>query len=98
MKMDFIGFQGKRQHHQDWALEIIPETDFEKSFFLALFRSDLFRPAGPNRQMQPITALLSKEGTGVTVMVAAEDFYESELTKARQRIAELEETLAKGDE
>ena len=102
MKVDFLGFQGNRQHHQDWAIEIIPETNFEKSFFSALFRSDTFHPKGKIKQMEPIAALLCREGVGVTVMVDADNFCESELVKARERIIELEQTLddmssAKGD-
>ena len=90
MKVDFLGFQGNRQHHQDWALDIIPETDFEKSFFSALFRSSGYRPTGLNRQMQPIATMLCREGTGVSVMIDAENFCESDLVKAREQIVELE--------
>lgn len=96
MKVDFLGFRGNRQNHQDWALEIIAETEFEKSFFSALFRSDQFVPNRALRQMQPIAALLSKESSGITVMVSAENFCESELVKARKRIIELEKQI-KGD-
>ncbi len=91
MKVDFIGFQGNRQGHQDWALEIVAETDFEKSFFDELFRSDRFHPTQKIKQMQPIAALLTKEGRGLTVMVSAENFCESPLVKAEQRILELEQ-------
>ncbi len=89
MKVDFIGFQGNRQNHQDWALEIVAETDFEKSFFYALFCSDRFIP----KQMQPIAALLTRVDSGLTVMVSAENYCESPLVKAEERILELEETL-----
>ena len=93
MKVSFIGFQGKRQHHQDWALEIIAETDFEKSFFSALFHSDRYRPGGTIKQMQPIATMLYSTESGVGVMLAAERLDESSLAKANQRIAELEEAL-----
>ncbi len=93
MKVDFLGFQGNRQNHQDWALEIITETDFEQSFLVELFRSDRFHPTKKIRQMQPIAALLTKEHKGLTVMVSAENFCESPLVKAEQRILELEEAL-----
>ncbi len=93
MKVDFIGFQGNRQSHQDWAFEIITETNFEQSFLAELFRSDHFHPTKKIRQMQPIAALLTKEGKGLTVMVSAENFCESPLVKAEQRILELEEAL-----
>ena len=89
MKVDFIGFQGNRQNHQDWAFEIITETDFEQSFLTELFRSDRFLP----KQMQPIAALLTREGNGLTIMVSAENFCESPLVKAEQRILELEQAL-----
>ena len=89
MKVDFIGFEGNRKGHQDWALEIIPETDFEKSFFLALFRSDKWRPTGNIKQMQPIAALLVPEGGGIAVMVSSENYCESELVKAREEIEKL---------
>ncbi len=94
MKVDFLGFQGNRQGHQDWALEIIPETEFEKSFFSALFCSDRFVPKKRElRQMQPIAALLARKNEGITVMVSAENFCESKLVKAEQRIVELEQSL-----
>lgn len=95
MKVDFLGFQGNRQNHQDWALKIVSETEFEKSFFSALFRSDRFVPGRRLKQMQPIAALLYKEESGVSVMVSAENFCESPLVKARERIAELEQALTK---
>ncbi|GAI57400.1 unnamed protein product [marine sediment metagenome] len=91
MKIEFLGFQGNRQNHQDWALEIIPETGFEKTFFSALFASDRYVPEKDLRQMQPIAALLCRKEAGITVMVSAENFCESALVKARKRIAELEQ-------
>lgn len=91
MKVDFLGFQGNRQGHQDWAIEVIPETEFEKSFFSALFKSDRFPET--TKQMQPISALLYREGAGITVMVSAENFCESDLVKARAEIAELKQKL-----
>ncbi len=98
MKVDFLGFQGNRQNHQDWALEIIAETNFEKSFFSALFRSDRFVPKNRGlKQMQPVAALLYKEEEGITIMVSAENFCESPLVKAKQRILELEKALSKAE-
>ena len=85
MKVEFLGFQGDRQNHQDWALEIIPETDFEKSFFSALFHSDRLK------QMQPIAALLYQKENGISVMVSTENFCESKVVKLQQRIAGLEQ-------
>ncbi len=93
MKIDFLGFQGNRQNHQDWALEVIPETEFEKTFISALFQSDHFGATATLKQMQPIAALLYKEETGLSIMVSSENFCESELVKARRRITELEQTL-----
>lgn len=93
MKIDFLGFQGNRQNHQDWAFEIIPETDFEKTFIRALFNSDAYHPSKKIRQMQPIAALLAKEDGGISVMVSAENFCESELVKANEKIAELEQII-----
>ncbi len=93
MKVDFLGFQGNRQSHQDWAFEIITETEFEKSFLTELFRSDRFHPTKQIKQIQPIAALLTKEDSGLTVMVSAENFCESPLIKAEQRILELEKLL-----
>lgn len=93
MKVEFIGFQGNRQSHQDWALEIITETEFEKTFLSALFESDRFIPNKKLKQMQPVAALLYKEETGLTIMVSAENFGESPLAKARMRIEELEQII-----
>ena len=95
MKVDFLGFQVNRQHHQDWAFEIITETAFEQSFLQALFRSDCFRPKGNIKQMQPIAAMLSRKENGMSIMVSAENFGESALVKAEQRITELEQALNK---
>lgn len=94
MKVDFLGFKGNRWGHQDWAIDILPETEFEKSFFSALFCSDRFVPNKPLKQMQPIAALLYKgEIDSITVMVSAENFRKSALVKAEQRIIELEQAL-----
>ena len=95
MKVNFLGLQvdGNRQHHQDWAIEILPETDFEKSFFKALFQSS-FCPKKGRRQMQPIAALLyHQENDCMSIMVDAENFCESELVKAQERITELEQAV-----
>ena len=92
MKVNFLGLQvdGNRQHHQDWAIEIIPETDFEKSFFTALFRSDSYLKKGA-RQMQPIAALLyHQKNDCMSIMVDAENFCELALVKAEKQITELE--------
>jgi len=91
MKVDFLGFKGNRHNHQDWALEIKTETEFEKSFISALFRSDHFPET--RKQMQPIAALLQAEESGLSIMVSAENFCESPLAKARERIIELEQAL-----
>lgn len=93
MKVEFIGFRGERQHHQDWAFELFTETDFEKTFLNALFESDAYHPTRKIRQMQPIAALLCSTERGLSIMVSAENFCESELVKARQRITELEQAL-----
>ena len=77
MKVRFIGFKGNRQNHQDWAIEIITETEFEQTFLSALFDSSC------GKQMQPKSALLYKEETGIAIMVEAEDFQESQLAKER---------------
>jgi len=93
MKVDFIGFKGNRQGHQDWAFNIIAETNFEQSFLQALYDSDAYHPTKKIKQMQPIAALLAKKEGGVTVMVSAENFCESESVKLRERIKELEQAL-----
>ncbi len=79
MKVEFIGFAGNRQNHQDWAIEIIAETDFEQSFFQALFNSE-----GGQKSMQPKSSLLCKSGRGVSIMVESEDFQDSQLAKERK--------------
>lgn len=91
MKIDFIGFQGARHNHQDWAIEIKTETGFEQTFLHALFRSSRFPDT--TRQPQPIAALLFEEDSGLTIMVSAENYRESPLVKAQERIAELEKAL-----
>ncbi len=85
MKVEFIGFQGNRQGHQDWAFNIITETEFEKTFISALFNSDQYHPTRKIKQMQPIAALLYCETTGISVMVSAENFCESKEVKLRQQ-------------
>lgn len=79
MKVEFLGFQGNRQQHQDWAIEIIAETDFEQTFFNALFDS-----SGGQKQMQPKSSLLCKSGRGLSIMVESEDFKDSQLAKERR--------------
>ena len=93
MKVKFIGFKGNRQHHQDWAFEILTETEFEKTFLEALFDSDAYHPTKKIKQMQPIAALLFSTESGLTVMVSAENFCESELVKAEKHIGEFEQAL-----
>jgi hypothetical protein len=79
MKIELIGFTGNRQNHQDWALEIIAETDFEQTFFNALFASGITR-----KQMQPKASLLFKSERGISIMVESEDFQDSQLSKERK--------------
>lgn len=83
MKVEFLGFKGNRKNHQDWALDIIAETEFEMTFFQALFDSS-------EKQMQPKSSLLFKTGQGVSIMVEAEDFNESQLAKERKQKIERE--------
>lgn len=80
MKIELIGFTGNRQNHQDWALEIIAETNFEQSFFDALFASGVER-----KQMQPKGSLLFKSERGISIMIEAEDFKDSQLAKEREK-------------
>jgi len=91
MKVNFLGLKGNRQDHQNWALEIVTETDFERSFIQALFACDRF-PTN-ERQMMPVAALLDTTENGLSVMVSAENFCESPLAVARRRIIELEKIL-----
>ena len=81
MKVEFLGLQdgGKRQSHRDFAIEIIAETDFEQSFFQALFDST------GGKSMQPKGSLLCNSLRGCSIMIEAEDFSESQLAKERQQ-------------
>ena len=67
MKVEFLGLTAGRQSHRDFAIEIIAETDFEQTFFNALFD-----------QMQPKSALVWASGRGCSIMVGAEDFKDSQ--------------------
>jgi hypothetical protein len=88
MKVKFVGFQGNRQNYRDFAIEIITETEFEKSFFDELFNSDF-----GSKQMQPKGALLFGKDTGLSILVEAEDFKDSQLAKERkQRLDESNST------
>lgn len=79
MKVELLAFKGNRQNLQDWAIEIIPETDFEQSFFQALFDSD-----NGQKQMQPKGSMMYRSGKGVSIMIESEDFRDSQLAKERK--------------
>ena len=84
MKVKFVGLKGKRWGYRDFAIEIFAETDFEKSFFEELFDSDY-----GSKQMQPKGSLLVGNETGISILIEAEDFKDSQLAKERkQRLQE----------
>ncbi len=71
MTVKFLGLNhpanSERQNHKDWALEIISETDFEQTFFNALFDSSSGKTCSPKASLLWVTE------RGVSVMVERED-------------------------
>ena len=80
MKVEFIGLQeeSNRKNYHNFAIEIIAETDFEQSFFQALFDST------SGKSMYPKGSLLCGSSRGCSIMIEAEDFSESQLAKERR--------------
>jgi len=79
MKVEFLGLQegSERQDYHNFAIEIIAETDFEQSFFNALFDST------GGKSMYPKGSLLCESSRGCSIMMEAENFNESQLAKER---------------
>jgi len=76
MKVEFIGFMGKRQHHQDFALDLVTETNFEQTFLKALLDSR-------EGSRQPVATLLYTNEKGLSIMIDSERFEDSQLVKER---------------
>lgn len=92
MKVKFIGLMGKRQHHQDFALELVTETEFEQSFLGALLDSR-------EGSRQPIATLLCRTEQGISIMIDSEKFEDSQLSKERvEHMKEIETIKGKPNE
>ena len=72
MKCEVVAFTdgGKRDNPHNWAIEIIPETDFEKSFFGEMFRSCRSK----HTSMQPTGRLIFSQQNVLCILIESEDY------------------------